>query len=446
MDARPLTYKKIFTFWLPLAATWLMMSVEGPFLAAVIARLADAKYNLAAYGVAFSFALIIEAPIIMILSAATALVKDRYSFLKLRNFTYFLNFAITFIMLLVLIPPVFNFIARDLIDLPAHVARLTHYATLILIPWPGAIGYRRFYQGILIRSNLTRRVAYGTIIRLSGMAGTALLLYRFFRIDGALVGAAALSVGVTLEGIASRLMALQSVRRLPENSPQSLRPETALSYRYIAKFYYPLALTSMLGLGVHPMVTFFMGQSRMPIESLAVLPVVNSLVFIFRSMGLSYQEVGIALMGEQNEHYRPLRNYAVLLGSAASLALVVLAFTPLASLWFHQISGLSRELTDFALLPTRIMAVMPGLTVLLSFQRSVLVNNKYTSPITLATALEVLTIISLLFAAIKFFNPVGVVAAAIAFVTGRLAANGYLFIPYFRVLKGKLKTLQLEKY
>ena len=77
-----LTYKRIFTFWTPLAATWLMMSVEGPFLAAIIARLAEAKYNLAAYGVAFSLALIIEAPIIMIMSASTALVKDRDSFLK----------------------------------------------------------------------------------------------------------------------------------------------------------------------------------------------------------------------------------------------------------------------------------------------------------------------------------------------------------------------------
>jgi Na+-driven multidrug efflux pump len=71
-----LTLKRIFVFWVPLAATWLMMSVEGPFLAAIIARLTDPKYNLAAYGVAFSFALIIEAPIIMIMSASTALVKD----------------------------------------------------------------------------------------------------------------------------------------------------------------------------------------------------------------------------------------------------------------------------------------------------------------------------------------------------------------------------------
>ncbi len=64
-----LSSSKIFKFWLPLAATWLMMSLEGPFIAAIIARLPEPKFNLAAYGVAFSFALIIEAPVIMIMSA-----------------------------------------------------------------------------------------------------------------------------------------------------------------------------------------------------------------------------------------------------------------------------------------------------------------------------------------------------------------------------------------
>jgi len=59
-----------------------MMAVEGPFLAAIIARLAQPKYNLAAYGVAFSFGLIIEAPIIMIMSAATALVENKDSFVN----------------------------------------------------------------------------------------------------------------------------------------------------------------------------------------------------------------------------------------------------------------------------------------------------------------------------------------------------------------------------
>ena len=73
----PVSQRELARFWWPLMATWLMMAVEGPFLAALIARLPDPKPNLAAYGVAFAFAIILEAPVIMMLSAATALVTDR---------------------------------------------------------------------------------------------------------------------------------------------------------------------------------------------------------------------------------------------------------------------------------------------------------------------------------------------------------------------------------
>lgn len=77
----PPSPRRILAFWFPLAATWLMMAVEGPYVAAIIARLADPTLNLAAYGVAFSFAFIAEAPIIMVMTASNALVRDRASYL-----------------------------------------------------------------------------------------------------------------------------------------------------------------------------------------------------------------------------------------------------------------------------------------------------------------------------------------------------------------------------
>lgn len=239
-----------------------MMSFEGPFLTAIIARLAEPKFNLAAWGVAFSFALIIEAPIIMIMSASTALVENRTSYIKLRNFTNFINAAITLIMIFLLIPDMFNYITINLIGLPERVSQLTHIATILLLPWPGAIGFRRFYQGVLIRHNLTRRVAYGTVLRLISISLTALLLYSLTDLPGVSVGAISLSTGVLIEAAASRMMAHKTVSILMtiDNHRQSL------SYRKIYLFYYPLALTSLLALGVHPLVTFFIGHSRMALS------------------------------------------------------------------------------------------------------------------------------------------------------------------------------------
>ncbi len=436
-----LTNPKIFKFWLPLAATWLMMSVEGPFIAAIIARLPEPKFNLAAYGVAFSFALVIEAPVIMIMSASTALVKDNFSFNKLRNFTYIINGTITGLMLIFLIPPIFDYITLDLISLPEGVASLTHLACIILLPWPGTIGYRRFYQGIMIRHNHTRRVAYGTVVRLTMMAATALFLYLNFEFDGVVVGAAALSAGVTSEAIASKLMSLDILKVLREKNSA----ETSISYSEIFTFYYPLALTSMLGLGVHPFVTFFIGQSRMAIESLAVLPVINSLVFIFRSAGLSFQEVGIALVGDKGEGFIPLRKFARNLALVVAGLLIIISISPLSELWFRDVSGLSAELTRFALLPLIIISIMPALTVTVSFQRSILVAFKNTSPITPATAIEVIGILIVLYLCINGFNLVGAVAAMVAFIIGRLGAILYLSPPYSKVAKQYINNNKIDQ-
>ncbi len=430
METR-LSLKKIFVFWYPLSATWLMMAIEGPFIAAVIARLPQPKYNLAAYGVAFAFALIIEAPVIMMLSASTALVKDQNSFVKLKRFTYALNGWITALMLFILWPKVFYFLALNLMELPKEVARLTHGALWILLPWPGAIGYRRFYQGLLIRHNLTRRVAYGTAIRLCAMAAGGLSAAFYFKWPGAFVGAFALSTGVTVEAFASRLMSWQVVKQL-QTQKQS---DDSLTYTAIARFYYPLALTSLIALAVQPMITFFLGQSRMALESLAVLPVINSLIFIFRSFGLSFQEVGITFLGEHNEHFKELAKFAGLLIAFVTIALGLIGFTPLHDVWFNGVSGLSTELTDFARLPVRILILLPAMSVLLSFQRAILVSNRKTAPITAGTLIEVGLIALSLWILIKHFNWVGAVAAALALMIGRSGCNLFLMRPVAKVLR-----------
>ena len=108
-EDQPTSLGKIFAFWAPMASTWLVMALEAPFLAALIARLADPKENLAAFGVAHA------------------------------------------------------------VGLPAEVVELTQWALVILVPWPATIGYRRFYQGLLVRQGLTRLIALGTIVRLTTM-------------------------------------------------------------------------------------------------------------------------------------------------------------------------------------------------------------------------------------------------------------------------------------
>lgn len=422
-------------FWAPLALTWLMMAVEGPLLTAVIARMPDPKLNLAAFGIAFAFALIVEAPVIMMMAASTALVSNRETYLKLRNFTQALNVLITLTMLIGLVPAVHHWVISGLLGLDPAVGRLTWLPLALLLPWPAAIGLRRFYQGILIRNGMTRRVAYGTVLRMVTMASATAALVLGTNLEGAAVGAAALSLGVTAEAIGARMLTGRLIRQLLDGRlAETPIDDTGLHYRSIIDFYTPLALTSFLSLGVQPIVTFFVGHGRAPLESLAVLPVIHALVFIFRALGLAFQETAIALLGDRMEGYETLRRFSFFLEVAVFTGLGLIVWTPLAHWWFHSVAGLSGDLVAFAIPAARILTIMPALTVWISWQRAQLVHFKKTSPITWASALEITGVIAGLVVGIMIFDLPGASAAAVALVLGRLAANGWLMPPIRRLL------------
>jgi len=425
--SRPLTARAAAAFWAPLAATWLMMSVEGPFIAAVIARLADPTANLAAYGVAFTLAWICEAPIIMIMSAATALVRDRQAFHRLRRFTYALNALVTCAMVVLLSPPVFDVLVEGLIGLPREAARLTHVAAVLLLPWPAAIGYRRFYQGVMIRHGFPRGVAYGTVVRVSAMALAALGARRVPGLPGASVGALALSAGVVAEAVAARLMASGVVRHLLDDRNPLPAGANSLTTAGILRFYYPLALTPLLALAVNPLITFFLGHSRRPLESLAVFPVVLSLTFVFRSGGIALQETTIALIGDRLENLRVLERLGAWLAAILGGALTLVAVTPLSRVWFEQVAGLPPGLAGLAIVPLRILCLAPALEVMMSLQRSLLVAARRTTVVTVATVVEVAGIMAGLAAGIAVFDVVGTTAAAASLLTGRVAANLFLY-------------------
>jgi hypothetical protein len=420
-----MTVGQIFRFWLPLASTWLMMAAEGPIVAAVVARMPEATLNLAAFGVANALANLIEAPILMLLAASTALAVDQASYRSLKRFAFGLNALLTAVMLLVILPPVYRWLVRDLLALPAQVGDLSYGAVALLVPWPAAIGYRRFHQGLLVRNGMTRWVAYGTICRLAGILATVLLVPRLVPIRGAHLGGAALSIGVLAEALVTGRLAGRAVRAIDERARRD-GPGSPLELRRILRFYVPLATTSILPMAVQPMLTFFMGQGRLPIQSLAVFPVALNFVFMFRCTGVSLQEVTIALAARSREAVAPLRRFATLLAGSTTGALAITAWTGLAVLWYEHAVGLPASLTGLAIWTTRVLTVLPALTVAQAFQRGLLVNAHRTAPISWATMIEVVVIATTMLVTMKGLGWPGAMAAAASVVCGQITANTFL--------------------
>ena len=169
-----------------------------------------------------------------------------------------------------------------------------------------------------------------------------------------------------------------------------------------------------------------MGRAPAPVESLALFPVVIALYFIFGTLGLSYQEAAIALVGRKGQYRKELGRFATGLAVAASGGLGLIAFTPMARVWIEGVSGLEPAMAAMAFAPAQIIALAPALSVIMGYRRALLVQARRTRPITLATAIEV-TSTALLF---PFFGwglgLMGVTAAMAALVCGRTLGVNFL--------------------
>ena len=138
-------FRRVLTTWWPLAASWLLMRAELPALSAVIARLPDPEINLAAYGgVVFPLALIIESPIIMLLTASTALSKDMASYQRIRRFMLWTSMILTGFHLLVAFTPLYDLVVRHILGAPQEIIEPARLGLKIMTPWTWSIAFPSF--------------------------------------------------------------------------------------------------------------------------------------------------------------------------------------------------------------------------------------------------------------------------------------------------------------
>jgi|MDTC01.3.fsa_nt_gb hypothetical protein len=378
------TQKKIFHRWSPLAASWLLMAIELPMVSAFVARMENPEINLAAYGgLIFPLALLIESPIIMLLAASTALCKDWKSYVKVRRFMLVTGGLLTVLHILVAFTPLYYVVVRTIIGIPEPVLEPARIGLMIMTPWTMAIAYRRFQQGVLIRFNRSGVVGKGTMIRLVTLTSFLVLGFFFTAQPGIIIGSFAVAMAVTSEAIFVGI-SVQSTHRGPLRKAITLSP--ALTWKGFTKFYTPLALTSFMSLLILPLGSAALSRMPMAIESLAVWPVVSGLLFLLRSSGIAYQEVVVAMLDEP-EGYPKLKRFTWGLSGGLTAVLLLVAATPLALLWFQDISGLTADLIPLARTSLWIGVLFPALTVFVHWYQGILMNRHRTRGVTEATGI-----------------------------------------------------------
>lgn len=406
--------------WWPLCASWLLMAAEQPAIAAVVARLDDAQTQLAAWGVVFAFALVIEAPVIMMLAASTELVRDRASHRALRRIAHRMGATLSVVHLGLAATPAFDWVVGGALGVPELVLEPARWGLLIATPWSWAIVWRRFNQGILIRFGHARAVGFGTSLRLGGNAAV-LGLGAWLGIPGTMLAALALVSGAAIEAVwialrVRRVVAERLVHVDPDRPP--------LEGRAFRAFYVPLAVTQVVTLAVQPLGTAAVARLPEVLASMATWPVVNALSFVLAAPGLALNEVVVALWDRPGGP-AALWRFTGWLAAVTSGIAALLVVSPLGALWFGEVGGLPGELVALAGTALFVVVPAPASRVLQSWYQGRLVAQRRTTVV--SAGVVVFAIVTAVGIGIAMVLPVpGLISVLAAFMAGRVAQTGYL--------------------
>ena len=395
-----------------------------PLVAATVSRLANPEIHLAAYGgVVFPLSLLIEAPIIMILVASTALCKDWSAYRLMRNFILTIGGCLTLVHILLAFTPFYDVVVGSMLGVPESIWEPARMGLQMMTPWTLSIAVRRFLQGIVIRVGRSRLVGLGTLIRLGVSVSVLLGGLAMHDIPGILVATTALSAGVVVEA-GFMMWCVRPILQGWKHNP--IEPEQPLTLKRLGTFYWPLALTPLIMLS-----TLSIGSaaiSRMPqaLESLAVWPVLGGLTFVFRSVGIAIQEVVVTLY-DQPGFRRPLKQFVGLVSVGACGCLLLITATPLSTLWFESVAALKPELAALAGTALWMAVIFPALSPWESYYQGTLVSRGATTYITQAVSLYLLGSSLILAMGMYYGQMTGLYVGLAATLTGLCVQLGWLW-------------------
>jgi hypothetical protein len=404
------------TLWrefLPLSLSDVTMACGDPMMTTTLAHLPDAQNNLAAVGIAKSLAIFFESPIIMILHAANALAGSQDSRKALWRFTLLVGGGLTFLLSLLGLPIIFNFVGVSLLGIPSAMLATVSQVLLLMGGWPFAIAWRRYFQGLLIYHGQSRAVAKASIFRLLTLA-LVLTGGFFLPITGGILAGFALISGVIVEAIAVTIFARLSGAILP---PQIEQPNLPRNLTQVWKFYLPLANSMMVVWGGRAILISILARAEDATIAIAAWSAAWGLVLVIANSTRMVQQMVIKYRHQVSD--RQLLTFAISVGAACSTVLLLMSLTPIGDRIVQSFIGNDLTLAKSIKPVLLICAIVPLFVALQNAIQGFLVSENRTGHVNLSTWLGTGTLLIIsTFAINKGMN--GAIAAAIAMITSML--------------------------
>jgi progressive ankylosis protein len=357
----------------------------------------------------------------MLLHASNALAPTQASRQALWRFTLIASGGMSLLLALTTIPAIFAIVGEGWLGVSPALSNSIRSILTIVILWPFAIGWRRYFQGLLIHCGHSNAVAQAGLIRLLTVGG---ILTSGFNLqaNGATVAALSLVWGVIAEAVAVTYLA----RKLGATKPPELvsKPELPKDLAGVWKFYAPLGGTMMLGWGARAALVGIVARSNDGSIALAAWPAAWGLVLVIANSTRMVQQIII-----RNRKVLPDRiliSFAITVGLVCSLILLSVSGTPVSEDAIGWFIGNDRDLIARV---RPVLLICAGMPLLVSLQNAVqgfLVSEGRTWGINQAAWVGAVMMLGTAYLGTQSGQN-GAVAAALGMILGAIVEIGYLF-------------------
>jgi progressive ankylosis protein len=415
--------REIIQLWqqfLPLSLSDITMALGDPLTTTTLAHLPDPRTNIAAVGVAKTIAIFCESPIIMLLHASNALAPTQASRRSLWRFTLIASGLMSLLLALTIIPAIFAIVGEGWLGVSTNLSDPIRLTIAITILWPFAIGWRRYFQGLLIHYGHSKAIAQAGIVRLL-VVGGILAGGFWWQISGAIVAGMSLVWGVIAEAIVVTYLAKKlGVTILPETISQ---PELPHNLAEVWKFYAPLGGSMMLVWGARVALVGIIARAIDGNIALAAWPAAWGLVSVISNSTRMVQQ--IVIRNRKSMPDRSLMMFAITVGMICSSILLSISATPMSDRAIGWFVGDDRELILRVRPVLLVCAILPLLVSLQNAIQGFLVSEGRTWGVNHATLIGASVMLGITYLAVQL-GQYGGMAAGIGMVVGSAIEIGYL--------------------
>ncbi len=416
--------RQLIQLWqqfIPLSLSDVTMALGDPLTTTTLAHLPDPRTNIAAVGVAKAIAIFCESPIIMLLHTSNALAPAQASRQALWKFTLVASGAMSLLLALVTIPAVFAIVGEGWLGVAPSLSNTIRSVLTIVILWPLAIGWRRYFQGLLIHSGQSFAVAQAGIVRLL-VVGMILAGGFGLKSNGAIVAGMSLVWGVIAEAVAVTYLARKlGATKLPELVST---PELPQDLAGVWKFYAPLGGTMMLVWGARAALVGVVARANDGEIALAAWPAAWGLVLVIANSTRMVQQ--IIIRNRKLVPDRLLIIFAITVGIVCSLILLLFSGTPMSEQAIGAFVSNDPELISRVRPVLLICAVIPLFVSVQNAVQGFLVSEGRTWGVNQAAWVGAIVMLSTAYLGAQSGQN-GAVAAAIGMIVGNAIEIGYLF-------------------